>query len=266
MASFRDFCGTWATVTALKANHPTADLEILVIENAGCGETEEFCKRAGVRYLVDDRVTGTAHPRGRLFAEAKSSHVLCVDSHVILKAGVVEKLQEFIAANPESRDLYQGPLVHPEGAISTHQSPVWRDRMLGVWATDPRGMDESAPAFEIPMQGLGLFLCRRDAFPGFNPHFRDFGGEEFYLHYKFKARGDRTWCLPWLRWFHRDRPKGSRPPYPNVTDARIQNYFHGFAELSLPFDGVRAHFGSLGVSDVSLDRMQQIALKANKRS
>ena len=58
-----------------------------------------------------------------------------------------------------------------------------------------------APAFEIPMQGLGLFACRRAAWVGFNTRFRGFGAEEGYIHEKTRQHGGRTLCLPFLRAF-----------------------------------------------------------------
>ncbi|MGL1784034.1 hypothetical protein ACSTG0_23510, partial [Vibrio parahaemolyticus] len=81
--------------------------------------------------------------------------------------------------------------------------------------TDPAGAEPDLPPFEIPMQGMGLFACRRDAWAGFNPDFRGFGGEEGYIHEKFRQRGGKVLCLPFLRWMHRfNRPLGL--PYPNV--------------------------------------------------
>ena len=68
--------------------------------------------------------------------------------------------------------------------------------MFGQWSTDERGADPDAPPFEITMQGLGLFACRRDAWPGFHPEFRGFGGEEYYIHEKFRRNGAKVLCLP----------------------------------------------------------------------
>ena len=52
------------------------------------------------------------------------------------------------------------------------------------------------PPFAVPAQGMGLFSCRREAWLGFNPNFRGFGGEEFYIHEKYRQAGRRTVCLP----------------------------------------------------------------------
>ena len=122
--------------------------------------------------------------------------------------------------------------------------------MYGRWVDDKgnktileaKGLD--AEPFEIPMQGLGLFSCRKDAWPGFNPAFRGFGGEEGYIHEKFRQTGARTLCLPFLRWLHRfQRPLGV--PYPLNWEDRIRNYLAGFGELGLPTTEMEEHFKEL---------------------
>jgi hypothetical protein len=80
--------------------------------------------------------------------------------------------------------------------------------------------------------------------PGFNPLFRGFGGEEGYIHEKFRQAGGRTLCLPFLRWLHRfQRPLGV--PYSNRWEDRVRNYLIGRRELGLPRDDIEAHFTEL---------------------
>ena len=113
--------------------------------------------------------------------------------------------------------------------------------MFGLWVADTRGSNPDAEAFDIPMQGLGLFACRRSAWHGFNPRFRGFGGEEGYIHEKFRRAGGRTLCLPFLRWMHRfNRPMGI--PYTNTWDDRIRNYMIGFSELGWDLEPLKDHF------------------------
>lgn len=101
--------------------------------------------------------------------------------------------------------------------------------------------DPNAPAFDIPGQGLGLFTCRREAWLGFNPHARRFGGEEMYIHAKYRQAGHRALCLPWLRWIHRfGRPGGV--PYPLDRYNKVRNYVLELNELGLPLDPVHEHF------------------------
>lgn len=103
-------------------------------------------------------------------------------------------------------------------------------------AASPRDMP-----FEVPANGLGLFACRRSAWPGFNPHFREFGGEEGYIHLKFKKLGPKTVCYPWLRWMHRfGRPGGAK--YPRSLWSKARNYVLGFRELGLSLESIHDHF------------------------
>jgi hypothetical protein len=124
-------------------------------------------------------VRGTAAPRDLVFREARGEAVLCCDSHVLFAPGAIMRLKEYYREHPECPDLLQGPLVYDDlQTISTHFDPVWRAEMWGTWATDPRGQDPEGEPFEIPMQGLGAFSCRKGAWPGFNPMFRGFGGKK----------------------------------------------------------------------------------------
>jgi len=108
------------------------------------------------------------------------------------------------------------------------------------------GWEVLDPAFEIPAQGLGLFACRKDAWPGFNPNFRGFGGEEMYIHEKVRRNGGRVMCLPGLPWWHRyGKPEGIAK-YPNNLFERARNYVLGRLELGLPYEDVRENMCNTG--------------------
>ena len=107
------------------------------------------------------------------------------------------------------------------------------------------------------MQGLGVFSCRKDAWPGFNPLFRGFGGEEGYLHEKVRQRGGRTLCLPWLRWGHRfGRPSGV--PYPVLLHDKVRNYVIGHTELGLDLQPIWDHFSGR----LSRQQFEEMAVEA----
>jgi hypothetical protein len=116
------------------------------------------------------------------------------------------------------------------------------------WEGHERGMVErgyccaaEGEPFVIPAHGLGLFACRKDSWLGFNPRFRGFGGEECYIHEKFRQAGKTTICLPWLRWLHRfERPAGV--PYQAPWSDRIRNYLIGHIELGLDMAPMVEHF------------------------
>lgn len=244
MAVHDDFDGLYFTVQDLRLHHDMENVEILVVDNFGCKTSAIFAASTGlngtVRYLQATDKTGTAAPRQKVFEEARGEAVLCLDSHVLLAPGAVARLKQFYRDHPDSLDLYQGPLLYDSlDAAPTHFDPVWDHHMFGKWGIDPRGRQDEP--FPIGMQGLGLFTCRKNAWLGFNPRFRGFGGEEFYIHEKFRQAGRTCWCLPWLRWLHRfGRPRGVTYPL-NIED-RIWNYLVGWSELGLPLDSIYDHF------------------------
>lgn len=111
----------------------------------------------------------------------------------------------------------------------------------------------SSDPFEIKSQGMGLFSCRREAWLGFNPNFREFGGEEGYIHDKFHKAGRLTWCLPWLGWQHRDR-KSDTAEYPARTEAMFRNYVLGHRENEKPLDALIEHYSTI-ISKDAIDRI-----------
>ena len=251
MATYDDYDGVYFTVQSLRLNNPrlAGDLEFVVVDNHPGGPCSEALSELGkwidgYRYIPRGEWSGTAI-RNAVFEEASSPFVLCVDSHVMLVPGALKKLIDYFEANPTSRDLIQGPMLDDDMRIvATHMEPRWRGGMYGIWAEDPRGADADAPAFDIPMHGMGLFACRRAAWCDFNAKFRGFGGEEGYIHEKMRRRGGRTLCLPFLRWLHRfSRPLGL--PYVNRWDDRIRNYVIGFTDLALDTAEMEAHFTEL---------------------
>jgi GT2 family glycosyltransferase/Sec-independent protein translocase protein TatA len=247
MATYNDFNGVYFTLQALRLYQDLRDTELLVIDNFGCPATKQLVEGwvHGARYVLATEVRGTAAAKDRVFREAHGEAVLCCDSHVLLAPGTVRRLKEYYREHPECPDLLQGPLVYDDlQTISTHFEPVWRGEMWGIWQTDPRGQDPEGEPFEIPMQGMGLFSCRKDAWPGFNPMFRGFGWEEGYIHEKVRRAGGRCLCLPWLRWTHRfGRLAGIE--YPLTVEEKLRNYVIGHAELGWDLTPVLNHFSEI---------------------
>lgn len=247
MAVYDDYDGVYFTLQALRLYHPEVadEVEFVLVDNNPDGPCGEALRRlcgpaARCRYVPNRTWRGTAS-RDILFREARTPYVLCVDAHVLVAPGALRRLIDYLDADPGAPDLLQGPLLHDDFSVATHFEPVWREGMYGTWGTDERGAHPDGPPFEIPMQGLGLFACRRAAWPGFNPRFSGFGGEEGYLHEKIRQRGGRTLCLPFLRWMHRfERPLGVR--YPLAWADRIHNYTLGFRELGLDEAPLANHF------------------------
>lgn len=259
MATYDDFDGVYFTLQALRLYQDLERTELLVVDNYGCEHTRKLVQGwVGGRYVRAAEVVGTAAPRDLVFRQARGRAVLCCDSHVLFAPGAIARLKQFYRDHPDCQDLLQGPMLYDNGhMIATHFEPRWREQMWGIWASDPRGEDPGGEPFEIPMQGLGAFSCRKSAWLGFHPQFRGFGGEEGYIHEKFRQAGRRCLCLPWLRWMHRfSRPSGVR--YPLTVDDKLRNYLLGHAELGLDPAPVLEHFSQY----LPEDRVQAIAGQA----
>lgn len=253
MAVYDDFDRAVFTIQHLRMSEPelAEQIEFVVVDNAPHTRDGQrlrvfvTTKVPNARYVPLPEVVGTTVPRQRVFDYATGPIVVCIDSHVLLAPGSLKKLVDWYAENPDCRDLLQGPMLDDDLRYvhATHMDPVWRDKMFGTWAKDDALCDPAAEPKEIPMHGLGLFACRKEAWPGFPEECRGFGGEEGMIHQKFKQRGDRTLLMPFLQWWHsfadQDRPQ----KYPNRTDDRVRNYLAWCQHLGLDPAPVIEHFG-----------------------
>jgi len=252
MAAYEEFDGVYFTAEAIRLFHPEVldGLEIVLVDNHPEGPAAPALaslaqKIPGMRYVPFRAWRGTAS-RDLVFREASGDVVVCLDSHVLLRPGALAALRDHVEAHPD--DFAQGPLLYEDGRVhATHFDPAWGEGMYGQWGVDPR-VDGDVP-FEISMSGLGVFACRRDRWPGFHPHFRGFGGEEGYIHEKFRQRGGRVVCVPAAAWVHRfARPAGL--PYQTTWDDRIRNYVIGWDEIGRPRAQVVDHFREFLGDDV----------------
>lgn len=253
MATYDDYDGVYFTIQALRMYHPevTRDCEIIVVDNHPGTKTsaaiQNLCKSwskgtGGMRYIPMSSPVGTTQPRNRIFQEASGDVVMCIDSHILISPGSLARLLNYYNQYPTTRDIISGPLLYDDGSIcGDHFADVWRAEMWGIWATtDKVNGDEP---YRIPGMGLGLFTCRKEAWLGFNPHFRGFGGEELYIHEKFRQAGAHAICLPWLRWGHRfGRPNGT--PYLSVCTRfnKVRNYILGLNEICFSLKPCYDHF------------------------
>jgi hypothetical protein len=253
MATHGEYDGVWFTIQAIRMYHAEVleDLSFVVIDNDPEGATATALREIGnwvprYRYVPFSGYSGTA-VRDLVFREADADVVCCVDAHVLLVPGALAALRDWFDAHPDSLDLLQGPMLHDNLELTravTHLEPTWGAGMYGHWARDPRLDDPDCPPFEITMQGLGMFACRKSAWPGLNSRLRGFGAEEGYLHETFRRRGGRVLCHPRLRWAHRfSRPLGIS--YANRWEDRIRNYLVAWGELGWDVAPIQAHFHAL---------------------
>lgn len=246
MATYNDMDGVYFTVQSLRAHHSLSDCEILIIDNKGSDNLYKWVKAwgVGVRYEKYTKFQGTA-VRQQVFDQAKGEYVICIDSHVLLMPGSLDQLWE-------GDDLIHGPMVY-DNLISccTGMKNIWRENMWGIWDDAIKIEDLPKEPFEIWGHGLGLFGSRKDSWLGFNPEFREFGGEEGYIHEKYRRAGRKVLCLPWLRWVHRfEDLRDTKNNFSRSMIQRVRNYVLGFEELGLNPQPIIDHFGSRVVSKV----------------
>ena len=247
---YDDFDGIYFSYQSLRLNNLDIleQLDLVVIDNnpnSPEGEaTKDFCGKAHIRYIPEESKKSTSL-RNKVFENAEAPYTVCMDPHVMFEPLTLKYLLAFYQKNPNAKDLYQGPMfmdcIKGHDPM-THMDPVWRGHMWGTWGVDKRGVNANQTPFVIPMHGLGMFSCKTDEWLGFNEDFIGFGGEEGYIHEKYRKNERQCWCLPFFRWLHRfGRPRGV--PYPLQLEHRIFNYVIGFKELGLKFDPIIDHFG-----------------------
>lgn len=262
MATHDDYDGVYFTIQNLRLNNPEIinDIEFVIVDNNPTGKHGQSVRKLidwikePVQYLPYVNQLTTA-VRNKIFSLADTPYVLCLDSHVLIQYGSLKKLVDFYDSGADGGNLIQGPLLYDDmQSYATHFNLTWGSYMWGQWGTDERGKHLNGEPFEIPAQGLGLFSCRKDSWLGFNQHFKGFGGEEGYIHEKFRKHGKKTLCLPFLRWLHRfDRPNGIS--YPNNLKDRFRNYLIGFKELGLDTTELKAQFKSI-VSEEEIKELE----------
>lgn len=238
MATYDDYDGVYFSVQALRMYHEifeTNDAEIIVIDNNPDGKHGEQVKKfitplQNARYIPYKLRTSTAI-RNEIFRNAEGKYCISIDCHVMLIPGAIDALLRYYLMNPFCRNIVQGPLIYDSlSSYATNFKPVWASSMYGQWETKKEEYEKGEP-FEIPMQGLGVFSCETKAWPGFNKLFKGFGGEEGYIHEKFRRMGGKAICVPQFGWVHRfGRPNGVQ--YPLKLQDRVWNYFIGWLEIT----------------------------------
>lgn len=237
MATYDDYDGVYFSIQALRMYHPicsTDDVELLVIDNNPDGAHGKAIKNfkgwvKNLNYIkyTDKKSTAT---RNEIFRNASGKYCISLDCHVLFMPQAIDKLLDYYADNRNCKNIIQGPMFYDDlKSFSTHFKPTWGGDMYGQWETDHEGYNSNKP-FEIPMMGLGSFSCETKNWLGFNEQFKGFGGEEGYIHEKFRQNGGKAICLPQFGWVHRfGRPNGVK--YPLILEDRIWNYFIGWLEL-----------------------------------
>lgn len=237
MATYDDYDGVFFSIQALRIYQLAGledQVEILVIDNNPESkhgkEVKSFVENwAKGRYIAYTEKQSTA-VRNEIFKNAKGKYTLCMDCHILFEPNAIKNLLNYYKNNPDTKNLIQGQMWYDDlKNTATHFQPEWRDGMYGTWGENKEALQKNEP-FEIPMMGLGMFSCKTSEWQGFNENFVGFGGEEGYIHEKFRRAGGKCICLPNLKWNHRfGRPNGV--PYRNIWEERVANYFIGWLEI-----------------------------------
>ena len=259
LAVYDDYDGAFFTLQSLRMYHSEVmdRVEFVVINNNPTSEHGKALKSM-VDIITEPKTyiefTKYSSPfiKGKIFDIADTEYVLVMDSHVLLAPGSLKKLLDYYDKGLDNGNLLQGPLLYDDLCnVSTHfdfSSKKWSGYMWGAWATDNRGKKSSSKPFTIPGNGMGLFSCRKDAWLGFNKSMRGFGGEEGYIHEKYKLKGKETICLPFLRWNHRfAKPSGT--PYKLDIKQRFRNYMIAFKEVGKDTQEVIDNFAQVVPAD-----------------
>lgn len=241
MATYDDYDGVFFTIQALRLYHPLVT-EIIIIDNNPVSNHGDLCRKLSEvdckikYYIYTDKKSSFS--KGEVFKYATNERVVVCDCHILFPLNAFESLKDFYDNHHKPYDFIQGPLLYDDlKTKSTHLKKGWGTQFFGKWDT----MEIQDSYAEIPAQGMGVFSCKKSEWLGFNEKFTGFGGEEYYIHQKYKNKGGRCICVKDFIWNHRfGRPNGA--PFPNILEERLRNYILGRLELNLPFDDVIEEF------------------------
>jgi len=238
MPSFNNFTEVYFTVQSIRMYHNLADYEIVIIDNFGDDCLKQFCQQSGngiLKYYRYTDISGVSYAKNKIFEVAKGDYVLVIDSHILMKPGVLD-------FTPPGDDMIQGPLLRADNeSYMCEWLPQWRSKMWGIWA--PVRKELPTAPWEIWAMGAGFFACKRTSWLGFNKNFKGFGGETGYIQEKYRKAGRKVWCYPNMVWMHLFYNQGRKIPYRLDQNDRIRNYLYGFEELGLDTEPIYKEFG-----------------------
>jgi glycosyltransferase involved in cell wall biosynthesis len=270
MATYDDYDGVYFSIQALRMSQYRHMIhEIIVIDNnpdskQGKATAELVRSKIGCRakYIPYTEKKSTSI-RSKIFEAATGDYVLVMDCHVLLDPLGAPLMLKFLN-QPATDDLIHGVLLSDSlDNLASEMKEGWNDKFYGQWYCRPN-IKVSDDPFEIRMHGLGLFMAKRTSWLGFNPLFRGWGGEEGYIHEKYRTHGRKVICLPFLRWLHRfARPNGI--PYTFDYRDRVFNYTVGWAEVGMNLTEMRKHFEQHYPVQVVRDTMNEALVASGKQ-
>lgn len=170
---------------------------------------------------------------------SETEYILVIDSHVLLHQGAIQKLLAFCSTWIPTNDLYHGPICTERFEImGTHMNPLFGNS-FGRWGSyrdENKQPIDPNDYYRIPMHGMGLFFCRRDAWPGFNVALHHFGCEEGYIHEKYRLLGRDVWSMPFLKWWHNFQQKSRQQTFSSSWEHKYRNGLISWTEVGLPLN------------------------------
>ncbi len=259
MPTCNDFHGVAFTLKAAQLYHSEYIDDYVVVDNCENGSvhsqpTKGITESIGGKYIPFASCKGTACAKNEAIRNAKNDWVICLDSHVMLYPNAVKHLFNQVKVFPYhygkqddvNKVLFHGPIMQDSGQVmATHFDPVWRGEMYGVWGLDKQAYDQGKP-FEISGMGMGCFAVNKRFWPGFHKDFKGFGGEEMYIHEKYRQLGGKVVCLPQFRWWHRFARPGDKG-YHHTIDEKVYNYVVGWRDLGLDLSPIYDNFIARGL-------------------
>lgn len=238
MATAGDWDGVHQTVNSILGECRAAGvldlIEVIVVDNKPedwQGATvRNYCEtwlKRWVRYIPFTRVRGTTAPRQHVFDQARGEWVAVFDCHLSFTPGSIRKTIRYLMRHRFDRTLFGGTLDNTTASSDaplTHLDLQWRGNMFGTWAGDERGRDIDGKPFDVPNIACWAMLCRKDAWPGFHPLAKSFGGEEGTLAVSARKRGLKVQCLPLLRAAHRFDGPGKPRQYGTPMADIVRNH------------------------------------------
>ena len=138
MATYDDYDGTYFSTQALCLYHDilkNIDYEIVLIDNNPDSPHGQAVKNltnwmdGKGKYIAfkDKQSTSVIN---EIFKNATGKYTVSMDCHVFLAPGSIESLLEYYSANPDCKDIVQGPMLYDyHKNYSTQFDPVWRGDM-----------------------------------------------------------------------------------------------------------------------------------------
>jgi hypothetical protein len=262
MPTFDDAYGVQMTIQNLRTMHADYVNDIQVVDNNPGSDhglkTAGFCSNVGriVTYTPYTEKMGTAPAKNKAIEMAKTNNVVCLDSHVILMPYFFPSLITALSQVETPKFMLQGAILKDNLSIlGTCFDSTWSGQMWGQWSDTPEHLAaKRGEVLPLYAMGMGCFYVDKRTWPGFNPQFYGFGGEEIYIHEKYRKLGGSCYFVGGMEWWHRFLHIGQRAPA--LLEHKVRNYILGLTEVGISLDECRAHF--ISASKMSGQRFDEI--------